>query len=250
MRPCSSAALRRGRKPRRLGGAIDHDGADGQSACSAPARSPAAVLAGEIEQRQPRAGKALSGEPREIVRIAVGRDHIGKSGSARSLGAAPADRQHRQRQQFAAPGMARERARAVGAGDEDRRPGRRAEIGVGTASMRSSGASTTSCPCARNAAAVRSLSGSGRVTSRRMVSPRRNPGPARPFSSPPASAPSFSASRTSPSRVASKRFAAVGLRRSCRESAAARPRWWRGRRSACGTSRRARRGRRARPRAR
>ena len=81
-----------------------------------------AVLPGKIEQRRTGAGHARGGEPRQIAGVPVGRDDIRESGGPRRHSTAQTDRQHRQRQQFAAPRMVRDSARTVGAGQQDRAP--------------------------------------------------------------------------------------------------------------------------------
>ena len=140
-------------------------------------------------------------------------------------------------------------ARRIGAGDDDAAPvaatDRRA-----TGSTRSSGASSTSWPRARKAAAVRSPSSCGRVTTSAHGQSEKSGAGAACLSSRPASAPIFTASSRSPLRGDVVRGAAVGPRDQAakRNRVAARRRH--GRRSACGRSRRARRGRRARRRAR
>ena len=79
-------------------------------------------------------------------------------------------------------------------------------------SVRSSGASTTAWPRARKACAVRSPSGSGRVTSRRTPhTGAKKFAPARCLSSLPASAPSATASATAPARAASTTSLPSGL---------------------------------------
>ena len=149
-------------------------------------------------------------------------------------------------------GCARDDARRIGAGHHHRGERLGPEARHRAPAPRSSGATSTSWPRARNAAAVRSPSGSGRVTRRRTsLTPARKSRRRRAASSSrPASAPSATASATAPSRAVFEHLAAVGPGDQAAKRSAAIAQPWHGRRSACGRSRRARRGRRARRRAR
>ena len=106
-------------------------------------------------------------------------------------------------------------------------------------SMSSTGPKTGSCPIARSAAAVRSASGRGRVSSSRSQATVKKSGPPRAFNSLPGI-------RAQPigigDRALSRASRTPRCHRgagSCRESAAHRRRWSQARRSACGMNRRA-----------
>ena len=65
-----------------LGGPVDHHGANGQTRHR---QFTGPVLAREIKQRLPRAGKTLGRESREVIRVAVGRCHVGEAGRPRGV---------------------------------------------------------------------------------------------------------------------------------------------------------------------
>ena len=92
-----------------LGGPVDHHGANGEARHR---QFTGSILAGEIKQRQPRAGKPLRRESREVIGVAVGRCYFGEAYGPCRLCAAAAHRQHRQSQQLPALRMIGERTRA------------------------------------------------------------------------------------------------------------------------------------------
>ena len=206
----------RRREARGLDRAIDHRGVAPASRRREIAGEIAgAVLAGEIEQRR-RASAATRRARMRRARsrlVAVGGAHVAKP-TARAASAV--------RRPTANTGSADELARGADArrwrAPHWRWSARRAPNGPSaqarhaTGSMRSSGASTTSWPRARSACAVRSPSGSGRVTrSRTPHAGAKKSAPARALSSRPASAPSAAASAAAPARVVSNTSLPSGL---------------------------------------
>ena len=81
-----------------------------------------AVLAGEIEQRRLGVGVALDEELHQIAHIAAGRGDVGKAGAQRGVGAAPADRDHRPRDQRRARRIIGDGRGRIAAGDDDGAP--------------------------------------------------------------------------------------------------------------------------------
>ncbi len=235
----------RGRKCFGLGGAVDHHGAD--------RRDPARPVRRSGPRRRdraaaPRAGKALA--PRAAPdRRRRRRPTITSAKPAARAASALLRPTASTGSASSSPrrGWSRQRARAVGAGDQDRRP-TAARRDRHSARLRSAAAAPARPRArrARSAAAVRSLSGSGRVTRSRMISTLKKSGPARPFSSRAGiGAELFGVAARRP-RASSRRLRCRRASRSCRGSASVRRQPSHGRRSACGRSRRARRETRAR----
>ena len=124
----------RRRKGRGLDGAIDRHGAHRHVVCrERGGEVDGAVLAREMEQGS--AGAAPAQQAHEVAGIAVGRGHRAEARRARGLGAAAADREQRQLHELGTARMRRDRARRVGAGDDDAGPivskSTMAEVGIG-----------------------------------------------------------------------------------------------------------------------
>ena len=72
-----------------LGGPVDHHGANGQTRHR---QFTGSVLACEIKQRLPRAGKTLGRESCEVIRVAICRCHVGEAARPRGVRAAATHR--------------------------------------------------------------------------------------------------------------------------------------------------------------
>ena len=250
----SAAHRRSGRRPARpprpahrwyLGGAVDHAVSTAMPNGGERAREIAgAIFAGEMRAAPPPAARA-----------AIRRARSSTSPSAEATSAKPA--RARPRPCAGRPRRpAARRIRRAADGSRSRAPHWRLVIASAPQGPRPSSAMSarpaTAAPATPRArarasvAAVRSPSGSGRVTSSRTdQAVAKKSAPARRLSSRPASAPSEAASPAIP-RASSRTPRCRRASRSGRGTAGGRRRWSHGPRSACGRSRRARRGRRAR----
>ena len=112
----------------------------------------------------------------KIIHIAVGGSDIGEAELAHGVGGMTAHGEDRRWRVIRRAAVRSDRAHGIGAGHQDRRPGSAAEFGIGERFDASSGAMIDRVTSARSAAAVRSASGSGRVTRMRTLNPaRRSP---------------------------------------------------------------------------
>ena len=110
---------------------VDHDGVRQQTALAKIAgHIGGPIRAGEIKERSADGRAVGNDQAHQVVRIAVGRQHLGKPGGAGCRRRAPPDREDRQCTQFATARMQFDRPGRVATGHDDAGPGTRTKIGV------------------------------------------------------------------------------------------------------------------------